>query len=305
MSSLRVAVLSLSLATIARAASADVEPVPATAPKRATSLEPKPVTEPSGERERFIVDPYSDGAILLISGAFAGLSGAIISSGELKPQQPTDSARLSWIDRGAVTQTFDPNAALYSNIGLYGAIAYAVVDPIISGVRQQHAQTFLVDAMLYAESAMLTGALTNLTKLAIRRPRPRAYWEQERLKRAGSTEDISETDTALSFVSGHASIVAAISATATHLAFARSQRGSVRPWLTLIGGVLLTSFVGYERVRAGAHFPTDVIAGALIGAGVGVLVPHLHDDEKLSQHHVWIGFEKAPGGALGSLSLTF
>jgi membrane-associated phospholipid phosphatase len=29
-------------------------------------------------------------------------------------------------------------------------------------------------------------------------------------------------------------------------------------------------------VRAGAHFPTDVIAGSMLGAAIGVLVPHLH-----------------------------
>ena len=43
-------------------------------------------------------------------------------------------------------------------------------------------------------------------------------------------------------------------------------RGNVhRPWLTLGLGTALTTFVSVERVRAGAHFPTDVIAGAIAG----------------------------------------
>ncbi len=302
-------------ASTAASAAPDIESPEA--PERKGSLEPAPVLPPSAAKEHFVVDPYSDGAVIILSGAFVGLSQGIISSGELRPQQPTSKDNLSWIDKGAVTQTFDPNASKYSNYGLYFAFAYAVADPILSGVRENNLQTVLVDAMMYAESALVAGAMTNLSKLAIRRPRPRAYWEQDKLREEAAANgcnvaanpscvpDISETDTALSFVSGHASIAAALSATATHLAFARAPKGSIRPWLTLVGGVLLTSFVSYERVRSGAHFPTDVIAGALMGAAVGVLVPHLHDDEKLTQHHVWIGFENRKGGGLAQVAIAF
>jgi undecaprenyl-diphosphatase len=289
-------------------AKADDESAPATAPERKTSLEPKPAEKPA-DKERFAVDPYSDGAVLIISGAFTGLSQMIISSGELKPQQPVDKDKLSWIDKGAVTQSFDPNASSYSNYGMFFAFAYAVADPILSGVRENNVQTFMVDAMMYAESALVTAAMTNLSKLAIRRPRPRAYLEQEKLAEQypdpATRPDITETDTALSFVSGHSSVVAALSATATHLAFARAPKGSARPWITMVGGILLTSFVAYERVRSGAHFPTDVIAGALIGASVGVLVPHMHDDEKLTQKHVWIGYQNMKGGGLATAMIAF
>ena len=33
---------------------------------------------------------------------------------------------------------------------------------------------------------------------------------------------------------------------------------------------------GYARVKSGVHFPTDVIAGALVGGAIGYLVPALH-----------------------------
>ena len=90
------------------------------------------------------------------------------------------------------------------------------------------------------------------------------------------TGDCDSTDLQLSFFSGHASTTGAISATATYLAFMRSGPRRARPWITLGVGTLLTAFVSYERVRAGEHFPTDVIMGSLAGAGIGVLVPHFH-----------------------------
>ncbi len=57
----------------------------------------------------------------------------------------------------------------------------------------------------------------------------------------------------------------------------------------------LTSFVSIERVRAGEHFPTDVIAGAVAGAGVGTIVPHLHRVAS-DGRSVWIGLQPVPAG---------
>lgn len=251
------------------------------------------------EGQHFSVDPVADGVLIAGGAGFAGLLSLVLSTGEIKASTPGPISNLLAIDRGAVTQTVDPNAGALSYVALYSAVGFAVLDPILSGVRDGW-DAAIVDAVLYAETISLTEMLTEVTKIAVRRPRPVDYvtcpYPQPTptpLKCSGST------NLQLSFFSGHASTVASIGATATYLAFQRSPR-SPRAWLTLGVSVLATTFVSYERVRAGDHFPTDVIAGAMAGAAVGVLVPHLHRHSSEAPP-VWIGAAPSPGG--GSVSL--
>jgi undecaprenyl-diphosphatase len=236
-----------------------------------------------GTDQHFVIDPVAD---IVLTGAGAGtaaLTELILSTGEIVPQPPTTADHLLPFDRVAVTQTIDPNASTYSDIGLGVALSAAVIDPILSGLRDGW-DAALVDAAMYAESLSLTLAFTDVTKVSVRRPRPLDY-------RNPMSRD---TNIALSFFSGHASLSAAATATATYLAFIRSP-SSPRPWITLASGTLITAFVSYERVRSGAHFPTDVVAGSLVGGAIGVLVPRLHLRREESPN-LWIGLAPENGG---------
>jgi membrane-associated phospholipid phosphatase len=42
------------------------------------------------------------------------------------------------------------------------------------------------------------------------------------------------------------------------------------------GAITLPAIVGYLRVKAGRHYPSDVIVGYGVGALIGYLVPTLH-----------------------------
>jgi undecaprenyl-diphosphatase len=282
-----------------------VEVQPPRDPERKTDIEPKAALPPPPGHTKFDVDPVADGAVIAVSAGFAGILDLINSTGEVRPQQISpnfDRSRLLGIDRGAISQTIDPNAATYSNIGLFAAAAFAVADPILSGFREKNVQAGLADGIMYAESFSLTFAMTNMVKMAVRRPRPKAYIDEEQHRNDPSYSN-ADTDSSLSFFSGHAAVTAALGATATYLAFARSPR-TARPWVTLIVAAGLSTFVSIERVRAGAHFPTDVIAGSIAGAGIGVLVPHLHRSEDIKQRRVWVGFAPAERGQGGTGMVT-
>ena len=274
----------------------------ASAPARADDPVPESIPH-LGDGDHFTIDPVVDGVLIAGGIGFTELLGLVLSTGEIQPVPPGDPNKLLAIDRVAVTQTIDPNANLYSNIGLYAAYGYAVLDPILSGVRSGR-RAALVDAIMYGESIALTQAFTLATKIGVRRPRPIDY-----VTCSGSaTGSCADTDLQLSFFSGHASTTGAISATATYLAFVRSGPRQARPWITLGVGLALTTFVSYERVRSGEHFPTDVIMGSMAGAAIGVLVPHFHHRPHLQERSycappVWIGFEPRSNGT-GAFTLS-
>jgi undecaprenyl-diphosphatase len=259
-----------------------------------------------GEGEHFTIDPVVDGLLIVGGATFAELLSLIVSTGEIQPTKPGDPNVLLSIDRVAVTQTIDPNAGTRSTVGVYTAYAYAILDPILSGVRDGR-RALLVDAIMYAESIALTQAFTGATKIGVRRPRPIDYVNCRGDTTTTTAGPCSDTDLQLSFFSGHASATGAISATATYLAFTRTGPRHARPWITLAAGTLLTAFVSYERVRSGEHFPTDVIMGSLAGAGIGILVPHFHhrphyQEKSYCAPPVWIGFQPNADGT-GAMTL--
>ena len=244
----------------------------------------------------------ADGVLIAGGAGVSILLSMVLGTGEIRANLPDPSFNtnnLLSIDRGWIGRTPDKNAATFSDIGLYTTVGFAVLDPILSGFRDG-GDALLVDAVMYAETIALTETLTDITKIAVRRPRPTDYANCGTTAQQASPDCTSSTNYDLSFFSGHAATVAAIGATATYLAFQRDPN-TARPWITLGLALALTTFVSYERVAAGDHFPTDVIAGAGAGAVVGILVPHLHRHEQEAPP-VWIGGAPTPGGG-GAMTL--
>ena len=220
---------------------------------------------------------------------FAALLDTIIGAGELRPQQPGPTSNLIGIDRAVVDDQPSTAWRRVSNVGVGAAGVYAVADIAFTTI-DEGSEAGLVDLIIYSESATITWAVTNLAKIAVRRPRPFAYRARDELLAQGVAEqdlpEVTDTNAALSFFSGHSSMAAALSTTATYLAFARSKT-PVRGIVTAGAGSIITTAVCVGRVKGGVHFPTDVVAGAMAGIGIGALVPHLHREGESKP--VWVG----------------
>ncbi|MFM7023162.1 MAG: phosphatase PAP2 family protein [Flavobacteriales bacterium] len=107
-------------------------------------------------------------------------------------------------------------------------------------------------------SILVGGGITTVLKHSINRTRPfYDYPEIQKLASAGSP----------SFPSGHTSEAFSV-ATSLSLAFPK--------WYVIAPSFLWAGAMGYSRMHLGVHYPSDVLAGALIGAGSAYACHHLN-----------------------------
>ncbi len=177
-----------------------------------------------------------------------------------------DPAQLNALDR-TVLDNDSRGWRTASNIIQYGTFALVLGATAVDAHNDdQPLDSWGRDAIVFAETILVTQLTTNILKYSMRRARPSQYRVET---------DITFVEEQLSFPSGHTSSVAAAS-TAYTFAFAERHRDS--PMRFAVGGIgfALTALTGYARAQSGRHFYTDVISGAAIGLAIGYLVPWMH-----------------------------
>lgn len=117
----------------------------------------------------------------------------------------------------------------------------------------------LKEALYIGVSQMINNGLTYALKLSFNRERPYDTYPQiENYKVMSSA----------SFPSGHTSL-AFSTATALSLQYPK--------WYIIAPSFFWASSVGYSRMNLGVHYPTDIIAGAILGAGSAYLTLKLNE----------------------------
>ena len=217
--------------------------------------------------EQLVWDPRTDTALtvgsnLVWGGLYVGLER------DLKPA-PFSTTTPTGLDAVSVGR-WSKGAAIASDALLFGFIPVGLAASVVGAGGMERPG---VGGLLFLESWGLTGAIVDGAKVAIQRPRPYNFYPNP-------TNDIrdhmAEGDATLSFPSGHTAFTAAMAFTSAGL-LAHGQ--DLPPALAYGGAAALTVGVGSLRVLAGRHYPTDVLAGAGIGAAVGVLVVESHIGE--------------------------
>ena len=115
---------------------------------------------------------------------------------------------------------------------------------------------------------MIDVALTSAVKLNVARRRPGFYYGHPENTEFGP----GSSEENLSFFSGDTSVAFSLAAGGSTIAFLRGYEYA--PWVAIGSGVAATG-AGVLRVSANAHWPSDVLTGALVGTAIGVAVPLL------------------------------
>ncbi len=168
------------------------------------------------------------------------------------------------IDRFAI-QNYSKTARQASDGLLIGGIGAPALLLFDKDIRRDY-QTV---GTMYAETMLLNYIAMSAAKQLVLRPRPFTYNPNV------SLADRMGQDARFSFFSGHTSTVAASSFFAAKVYNDYHPHNPETPWIWAAAATLPAA-TAFLRVEGGKHFPTDVLIGYLVGAGIGILVPELH-----------------------------
>ena len=143
--------------------------------------------------------------------------------------------------------------------------------------------------LMYGEVLLITGSLNGIVKGIAKRTRPYAYSDETPIDKRTSTE------ARVSFYSGHTSVTAAISFFMANVftTYITDKTARILIWSA---AALYPAVTGYLRVSSSNHFPTDVIVGYAVGAGIGFLIPELHKVQKENNISLGTMINKSGGG---------
>jgi membrane-associated phospholipid phosphatase len=257
-------------------------------PVRADLPSPAPepaIAQPAGLR----LSPSWDGAVVAASGATMLLSSAISVD-----QTSRWNTQLLPFDRH-LEGRYSATAANVSD----ALLAVDVAVPAALFVGQGMTPDMGRRAAIYCESLLVSLALDSLAKPLVGRPRPYTYSSDSSLVAHTQSEG---KDAHRSFYSRHSSTTFAASVSGA-LLFAESTPDTDARALVWFSELGLASATADLRTRAGMHFYSDVLVGALIGSAVGVAVTYLHGARPRLSKLEWLAIVLGPlaGVALGEL----
>lgn len=132
-------------------------------------------------------------------------------------------------------------------------VSVAVPIPFICAGLFTENKDLLANGVEICASLITSSIITTSLKYIVNRPRPVVTYPD--------IEQVTATSSP-SFPSGHTS---SAFATATSLSLIYPK------WYVIVPSFLWAGSVAYSRMDLGAHYPTDVLAGAIIGSGSAFL----------------------------------
>ena len=212
---------------------------------------------------RFALDPLADAA--LIGGSLALFGGSLYleSKKPMPDKAAADPSTIPFFDR---IYPSNPSSTL-STVGDDLAIASAGLPLVLLFGRS--GEEILTLSVMYIETLGLAYGFDSLLKSAVVRYRPYAY-------SSSTPADFSNSEITASFPSSHATLAFSAAVFTGYVFDELNPDSNMKVWVWT-AGLGVAAVVSTLRVASGDHFVSDVVAGSLIGAASGFLVPFLHE----------------------------
>lgn len=176
------------------------------------------------------------------------------------------------IDRWALEQ--DPsNKGYYENFS-NNATGAAIVFPLLTMLDHNIRQDWLDIALMYAETQIVVNNIYLYSPLGPafqNRFRPVVYYDA-----LGSSQERMTGSNRNSFYSGHTASAASASFFAAKIFCDYYPDLGWKKYLLYGAAAIPPLIVGYLRIKALTHFPSDVSVGFVVGALCGILIPEIH-----------------------------
>lgn len=213
----------------------------------------------------FSID-FNREAAIFGSGAVAAVSAYAVLK-NLKPLtvediEMLDPSNVNKFDRNAIGPFMEDHlgdALLYTSYAI--PLSFVFFDETRSDIWEL--------TLMYSEVLLIQSSINGIVKGTVQRIRPFVYDVQS------PTNEKQSNNARISFYSGHTSMAAAISFFTARVFTEYVDNNTVRI-LMWTGAAILPAITAVTRVNTHWHFPTDVIAGYVIGALVGYLIPEMH-----------------------------
>lgn len=201
----------------------------------------------------------------------------------------TDSINTNLVTLSSDINTFDqsvldnwsPTASKISDYLLTAQVIAPYVISLTSSSDQKK-----TEMLLYSQAFVINHFLTSSTKFAFKRKRPYVYNQNL------SNKQRLDQESQYSFVSGHSSHAFLSALFAYQIMNETQDYKKYKNWINA-GLVINAGSIAYLRYHAGKHFPTDILCGSALGAGIGLLIPKLHEknnDRNTRMIHLSIQF---------------
>ena len=172
------------------------------------------------------------------------------------------------IDRWAAGN-YSEKADAISYIPFYAALGMPLV--FLPGKNER--QNFGQISVLFVETMATTGIFYTMTAGLIDKSRPLVY------NKDLPVDIRAEGGAQRSFIAGHTAVTTAGTFFAAKVFNDFYPDSKAVPYIW--GGAAgISALMGYLRTKAGKHFLTDNIAGFIVGATSGILIPELHKKNK-------------------------